>query len=456
MPSRLRSSLFLCAVCTFFVTALGAPHEVLAQSCGAGAQSSLAPDAAGGIPPEMLAILRALRKGKQAFCERVGAGGHELPTAVDPNSVLPPDDLSQLTDGPSIPDEVVVTVTGDGDNITEIASANQLEVRSRRRSGLLDAFIVRFGIPDGRSVRDVVAELAGDVRVERVAPQHVYSLQEDGVEGARFALTKIALDKVESRFTGRAIRIAVIDTAVDSKHPGLDGAVLKTFDALPDTPVVDRSHGTSIAGLIAGRSLIRGVAPESQLLIARAFDKSGGATSQATVSSLVNALDWAIENDARIINMSFGGPRNSVFSRALAAAYDEGAVLIAAAGNDGPEAPAAFPAAEPSVLAVTAIDSRDRIYADANAGSYVFIAAPGVDVLVPTPDEGMDLVQGTSYASAIVSGIAALMLQRQPGMSPVELARGLERAAQDLGEPGRDPTFGFGLANAAETVLQLP
>ena len=128
-------------------------------------------------------------------------------------------------------------------------------------------------------------------------------------------------------------------------------------------------HGTAVAGLIAGRSMIRGVAPQAKLLIARAFDepaKNASADKQtkasATTYQLLSALDWTVQKGARIINMSFTGPRNNLMSKALATAAQKNILLIAAAGNNGPQAPAAYPAAEPSVLAVTATDIDDRIY----------------------------------------------------------------------------------------------
>ncbi|MCH9807160.1 MAG: S8 family serine peptidase [Alphaproteobacteria bacterium] len=399
----------------------------------------------------MAQILRAVQANHQGVCRRTGAGKSRL-ARIDSDAPVRNAELRDLTEEPFVKDEVIASIPGDGDNITQIADAAGLGVLSRRRSALLNAFLVRFIIPDGRSVSQVVVELANDDRVGTVAPQHIFEAQADELESSRFVPEKLSLPAISKSLTGKSVRVAVIDTAVDRKHPALKGAVAATFDAFPGKTITDRSHGTSIAGLIAGRRSVRGVAPKARLLIARAFDDFGRAKSSGTASHLVDSLDWAIGKKARIVNMSFAGPRNAVFSKALSAAAKSGAVLIAAAGNNGPKASAAYPAADPAVLAVTATDIKDSVYSRANAGSYVFIAAPGVDVLVPTAGGGVDFVQGTSFAGALVSGIVALLLEKEPQRSPRDVAQDLSRAARDLGAPGRDATFGVGLANAALTV----
>lgn len=437
-----------------WLVAAGVPafaDSALAQSCAPQASTSRPALGPGAIPPEMLEILRTLRLDNNGVCKRTGAFNLGAPS-VDPGAVQTPAELSDLTQSPFVPDEVIALVPGDGSNITEIADSADLGVLSQRRSDLLDAFLVRFLILDGRNVSQVTLELANDDRVDTVSPQHIFDLQAGDVESSRFAPQKILLQEVGGAYTGKSIRVAVIDTAVDENHPSLQDAIEATFDAMPDKSTIDRSHGTSISGLIAGRRSVRGVAPDAQLLIARVFDDFGRGKSSGTASHLIDALDWAVEQNANVINMSFAGPRNGVFSKALAAAAGRGITLVAAAGNNGPRAPAAYPAAEPSVLAVTATDVDDRIYSNANAGDYVFIAAPGVDVVVPTPGGSVDVVQGTSFAGAFVTGIVALLLQKEPRRSPGDVARDLSQAARDLGAPGRDHTFGVGLANAALTL----
>jgi subtilisin family serine protease len=130
----------------------------------------------------------------------------------------------------------------------------------------------------------------------------------------------------------------------------------------------------------------------------------------------------------------------------------KGIVMVAAAGNAGPTAPPAYPAAYPGVIAVTAVDAADRRYMHANRGRYIAIAAPGVDVLAPVDGGQHELLSGTSFATAYVSGIAALLLERDPSLDPAAVARLIAAAADDLGPVGRDDDFGAGRINALEAL----
>ncbi|XKL39301.1 S8 family serine peptidase [Nitratireductor sp. L15S-10] len=341
--------------------------------------------------------------------------------------------------GVFVPDEVLVTLDGDGDVAAAIAAQFGLELRSARGSALLGRTIARLGIPDGRPVAFVLAQLEGDGRLADRVPNHVFQLQQTaGI--VNYAFERIALDA--GAVNGENVSVAVIDTAVDETHPALAGRVASVFDALPDMAVKDREHGTSISGLIAGDGPFRGVAPGVRLLHARAFEEGVSSTSV-----LLAALDWAVEEGAQIVNMSFVGPENPLFSSACRNAMARGVVLVAAAGNNGPGAPFGYPAAYDGVIAVTATDMHDRVMGKANRGRYIDLSAPGVNVVAPIPG-GMDVVTGTSFAAAIVSGAIANLIHAGENASPRALAELLRSTAVDLGEPGRDEDFGDGLLNA--------
>jgi subtilisin family serine protease len=153
-----------------------------------------------------------------------------------------------------------------------------------------------------------------------------------------------------------------------------------------------------------------------------------------------------------VINMSFAGPRDPSLERALKAAHDKGIVLIAAAGNAGPKSPPLYPGADPNVIAVTATDVNDKLFAGANRGSYIAVAAPGVDVLVPGPDNTYQLTTGTSVASAEVSGLAALLLERNPNLTPDDVRKILTSSARRLGSKDRDNDFGSGLIDPSKAI----
>ncbi len=344
-----------------------------------------------------------------------------------------------------MPDEVLVTVEGDA--VQQIAASFGLEVRSQRQSQLLGATLVRFGIPDGRPVGVVLAQLAADGRTLRREPNHIYSLQQAATI-VNYAFERIALDAKEA--SGENVRIAVIDTAIDDTNPALSGVIADQFDAMPDVPIEARDHGTSIDGLIAGVGALKGMAPGARIYHARAFE--GG---KSTMDVILAALDWAAEQDVRIINMSFVGPKNDLLGVACRNARALGIVLVAAAGNNGPKAPYGYPAAFDGVIAVTATDAKDGLMQQANRGAYVFLSAPGVEMVAPS-GAGSDVVTGTSFAAAIVTGAIANLLHAAPDRSADWVEKALAATARDLGPKGRDNDFGYGLLDtkAAETAKE--
>ena len=126
--------------------------------------------------------------------------------------------------------------------------------------------------------------------------------------------------------------------------------------------------------------------------------------------------------------------------------------MVAAAGNAGPKSPPLYPAANANVIAVSATDAQDKLFAASNRGSYIALAAPGVDIFLPAPDEKYQMTSGTSFSAAYVSGLAALMLERNPALKPDEVRAILMKTARDLGPPGRDDLFGAGEADAFAAV----
>ena len=150
--------------------------------------------------------------------------------------------------------------------------------------------------------------------------------------------------------------------------------------------------------------------------------------------------------------MSFAGPHDEAVKEAIVAARRNGVILIAAAGNGGIKAVPAYPAAYGEVIAVTAIDPNDQLYDQANRGDYVDVAAPGVDVLVLAPAKAYKHESGTSFAAAHVSGIVALLLERDRALDAGTIGRMLSDEAADRGKPGRDIEFGAGTVNAVKML----
>jgi hypothetical protein len=366
--------------------------------------------------------------GTAAPLQVASAAGAARPLAAAPRAIT----------GAFVPDEVLVTIEGDQPVVADLAADFGLEVRSQRLSELLGVTIARLGIPDGRPVATVLAQLAGDPRTLERVPNHIYEAQQAAAV-ANYAFDRIALDSKTA--TGANIRIAVIDTAPDLKHPALKGVIAEMYDSMPDQPISDRDHGTSVSGLIAGVGPLPGMAPGSTIYHARAFE-----SGRSTMEILLNSLDWAASKRVRIINMSFVGPKNGLLEQAIKGARGRGMILVAAAGNNGPDAPFGYPAAYKGVIAVTATDEKDRLMEQANRGAYVYVSAPGVNLVAPVGG-GQDLVTGTSFAAAIVTGAIANLLHENPERSAKWVEQALAKTSADLGPKGRDTDFGFGLIN---------
>jgi subtilisin family serine protease len=167
---------------------------------------------------------------------------------------------------------------------------------------------------------------------------------------------------------------------------------------------------------------------------------------------ILKGLNYAAEHGAQIINMSFAGPKDPLVERGIAATAAKGILMVAAAGNAGAKSPPLYPAANPNVIAVSGTDAQEKLFAASNRGNYIAIAAPAADIFLPAPDEKYQITSGTSFSAAYVSGVVALILERNPALTPNDAREILTKTARDLGAPGRDDLFGAGEADAFAAV----
>ncbi len=357
-----------------------------------------------------------------------------------------------------VPDEVVIGVARNASpqSVAALLRRNRLTELERQPLQLSGTTMLRLRIPDRRTVGAVVRTLESDRLVASAQPNYLFRLQQQGDRSSGsasagdsagdYAADKLRLPLAHSLATGENVRVAVIDSGIDDSHPELAGAIAAHFNAL-DSAEKAEAHGTGVAGLIAGHGRAQGIAPAAHILAVRAFDNN-----QGTSFGIRKGFDWAVANGARVINMSFAGPADPGLARSLAAAHQKGIVLVAAAGNAGPKSPPLYPAADPNVIAVTATDAADKLYAASNRGPHVAIAAPGVDVVAPGIESSYQVASGTSFAAAKISGIVALMLQHKPTQAPAGVRATLTATAHDLGPKGVDDQFGAGLADAYAAV----
>ena len=357
-------------------------------------------------------------------------------------------------EGRYVPNEVLVDIAAG-------VSRSRLEVIARRFQltridvhplRLLGRTIHRWRINDGSSVTAVIQALAGEARITRAQPNFLFAASGPNEEiatgdPAQYVVAKLHLPDAHRLATGDKVLVAVIDSGVDATHPD---AVAATFDVLG--PHESHPHGTAIAGAIAAHGRLMGVAPRARLLAVRSLDASG----QGTSLSIADGIEWAVARGARVLNMSFAGPQDPLLRQHLSAVDARGVVMVAAAGNEGPASAPLYPAADPHVIAVTATDADDRLYALANRGRHIALAAPGVDVLEPAPNDGVQLISGTSVAAAHVTGIAALILERAPTLRPDDIRRLLMRSAAALNGPEAKDDCGAGLADALRAAEAAP
>jgi hypothetical protein len=320
---------------------------------------------------------------------------------------------------------------------------------------LIGGTIGLFRITDRRSVETAGRELATEAGVRAVQPNFRYVLQDQTAvltEGdpAQYALAKLRLPEAHTLARGANVTVAVIDSGIDVKHPEFAGAIAASFDALgsKEGPHV---HGTGVAGAIVSHARLMGSAPAARILAIRAFSVAAKG-AEGTSFVILKSLDYAVGHGAQVINMSFAGPKDALIARAIVAAAAKGIVMVAAAGNAGPKSAPLYPAASPEVIAVSATDAQDKLFSASNRGGYVAMAAPGVDIFLPAPDEKYQMASGTSFSAAFISGLAALVLERNPALKPDEVRTILTKTARDLGAPGRDDLFGAGEADAYAAV----
>ena len=395
----------------------------------------------------------------QPVASKGGGGGG--PSGKKANNNGPRrNDLQAAVNLRSVPNEVLAEIDGSLSDAQADALARRhgLARIGSQNFPLIGGTIGLFRVTDRRSVETASREFATDASVRSVQPNFRYVLQDQKAaltEGdpAQYALAKLRLPEAHTLAHGANVTIAVIDSGIDANHPELANSIADSFDALgsKEGPHV---HGTEVAGAIAAHARLMGAAPAARILAIRAFgttqNRQNGAESTSFV--VLKGLDYAVAHGAQIINMSFAGPNDALIERGIAAAFAKGIVMVAASGNAGPKSPPLYPAAYADVIAVSATDAQDKLFAASNRGSYIAVAAPGADIFLPAPDGKYQFTSGTSFSAAYISGLAALVLERNPGLKPEEVRAVLMKTARDLGAPGRDDLFGAGEADAFAAV----
>lgn len=276
---------------------------------------------------------------------------------------------------------------------------------------------------------------------------------------------------------GAGVVIAVIDSGIDLDHPALVGNILDAVSVIPDSAYGEDGyfpldylgaqdyfgHGSHVSGILVGQTdeLTIGIAPQAQVLSIKALEKYGSSAA-GTTEWMIRAILYAISQHVDIINLSVGGGKNYVAAAqiALQQAADAGILVVAATGNSytGPTEGIDYPAAYDNNLAVTSVTVEDGAVTISDFSRYgtgTDLSAPGVAIYSCNAEGQYVTLSGTSMSCAIVSGIAALLLSEDPGLTSTELSYLLKHSASDAGRPGYDTMYGWGVVDAKAALLLL-
>ncbi|MFI1365313.1 type VII secretion-associated serine protease mycosin [Streptomyces griseochromogenes] len=344
-------------------------------------------------------------------------------------------------------------------------------IRSTTRPGLRTRTALAAALATAASVLLPAAQAAADEGQD----QCTFSKSNHKYAGTPWALQRVNLDELWTQSKGENVKVAVIDTGVDTSNPQLTHAVDgslganylppkdnkgKPVDGAKSKPTTDTvGHGTRVAGIIAARPMkgtgFVGLAPEATIVPIKQNDADGHGTS----GTLAKAIRHAIQVKARVINISQDTTNAVVpdddLQRAIKEALAAKIVVIASAGNDGlgGNVKKTYPASFPGVLAVAASDRNNERAAFSQSGDFVGVAAPGVDMISTVPKGGHCSDNGTSFSAPYVAGVAALIKSKHPNWTPAEVIAQIEQTAERA-IPGHDRLVGWGVVDPVRALTE--
>jgi len=286
-----------------------------------------------------------------------------------------------------------------------------------------------FQVSENRLVDNVLAQLTVDPRVESVQQNQFFqglgAPAGDPYAPFQYGARAIHADRAHARVTGRGVRVAVVDTGVDTNHPDLADRVVKTMNFVEggEKTFTADYHGTAVAGVIGARADngigIYGIAPDADLLAVKACWHRQSGSTEAWCSSwtLAKAIDFAIVERVQVLNLSLSGPPDPLLRRLIEKAVEEQSITVVAAVMESGNSEVSFPSSLSMVIAVVASDAQGNVRARVSKHPAP-LAAPGIEVLTTVPNGAYNFLSGSSFATAHVSGIVALLLEANPQLSP--------------------------------------
>ncbi|MEO6081397.1 MAG: S8 family serine peptidase [Steroidobacteraceae bacterium] len=348
-----------------------------------------------------------------------------------------PDRVERDPRGAPIVRAVIIALRPDAAALQR-ALAQGFLIQEDRNLPVLEQRVVTLLAPAGTSTADALRALRAADPVGQYDFDHLYVEQGASTAIAGAEVAGNAANPV-------AIRVGLIDGGVDATHPVFQHRPPQVSGC--EGHPVPGAHGTAVASLFVGWSAqFSGAAPGAELLAVDVYcgsDAPGG-----RVRDIVAGLAELAEKNVRVINVSIVGPDNVVLAAVIRALVARPIAIVAASGNDGPNAAPLYPAAYPGVIAVSAVDARQRVLPEACGGGHISFAAPGADMLAATSAGGFATVRGTSYAAPLVAGLVARALAGHDDASVKGIVQQLAATAHDRGSKGRDRRYGYGLVGA--------
>jgi hypothetical protein len=307
------------------------------------------------------------------------------------------------------------------------AEAEGFRVADRTELKDLDLEVVTLSAPRSLSARAALERLRALDRKGRFELDHLYETSGAVGAGARVGAG------TGSTEASAGVRVGMVDTGVPASHPALRGSRVEQR-AFAGDAVVPRDHGAAVASLLVGRfAPFRGAAPGAELFVA---DVYGSAPVGGSSAAIARALGWMAQNRVAVINLSLTGPDDLTLRTVIERLVGRGYLIVSPAGNDGPAAPASYPASYPGVVSVTGVDAHGRVLPEAGRPTHIDFAAPGAEMSAASLS-GWSGVRGTSFASPIVAGRLAGLLS-SPDPDAARSARGgLARTARPVSLAGR-------------------
>jgi thermitase len=327
---------------------------------------------------------------------------------------------------------------------------------------------------DAKAAADALNRSSAVLYAEPDYVMHALAVPNDPLYGQLYGLTQMQAPTGWDEAglggfpTGNGVKVGIVDTGVDQTHEDLVGqtvncAGVNSFGVggiIGGDPTIvngkctdDNDHGSHVSGTVAaiannGKG-VAGVAFNSRLAECKALSSLGSGST----TMVANCITWAAQQGVRVISMSLGGGASTTLQQAVQSAWNggNGAVIVAAAGNDG-DSTLEYPAAYPEVVSVAAIDSNNAHASFSNTNADVEVSAAGVNVLSVKRGGGYQQLSGTSMATPHAAGVAALIAFHNPSFTAAQIRSKLDSAVDDLGAAGRDSTFGFGKVNLAKAL----